>query len=195
MPPSAKGFETVMKSLTRLLGWVFGLTMLALSVMVTIETLVRKLFSISLGGVDELSGYAVAIAGPLAITIALIESAHIRINIFYLRMSRPARRVLDVLSMIALTILSGFLSFFAYRTVMDTYQFKSLAQTPWATPMIYPQSLWLLALLIFTATTLILLAKSFVFLNRKDWEAMDQILAPESLEDELKAELEDLKVR
>ena len=184
-----------MKSLTRLLGWIFGLTMLALSVMVTIETLVRKLFSISLGGVDELSGYAVAIAGPLAITIALIESAHIRINIFYLRMSRPARRVLDVLSMIALTILSGFLSFFAYRTVMDTYQFKSLAQTPWATPMIYPQSLWLLALLIFTATTLFLLAKSFVFLNRKDWEAMDQILAPESLEDELKAELEDLKVR
>jgi len=184
-----------MKSLARFLGWIFGLTMLVLSVMVTIETLVRKLFSISLGGVDELSGYAVAIAGPLAITIALIESAHIRINIFYLRMSRPARRVLDVLSMIALTILSGFLSFFAYRTVMDTYQFKSLAQTPWATPMIYPQSLWLVALLIFTATTLFLLAKSFVFLNRKDWEAMDQILAPESIEDELKAELDDLKIR
>ncbi len=184
-----------MKSLARLLGWIFGLTMLTLSVMVTIETLVRKLFSISLGGVDELSGYAVAIAGPLAITIALIECAHIRINIFYLRMSRPARRILDMLSMIALTILSSFLSFFAYRTVMDTYQFKSLAQTPWATPMIYPQSLWLLALLVFTATTLFLLVRSFVFLKHKDWEAMDQILAPESLEDELKAELEDLKVR
>lgn len=184
-----------MESLKRTLGWIFGLSMLALSVMVTIETLVRKLFSISLGGVDELSGYAVAIAGPLAITIALIECAHIRINIFYLRMTRSMRRVLDVLSMISLSLLAGFLSFFAYRTVIDTHQFKSLAQTPWATPLIYPQAIWLLTLLIFTFATLFLLAKAFIYLKDKNWEAMDEILAPESLEDELKAELEDLKVR
>ncbi len=191
----AKVYETKMKPFVRILGWLFGLTMLALSVMVTIETLVRKIFSISLGGVDELSGYAVAIAGPLAFTIALIECAHIRINIFYLRMSRTTRRLLDVASMIALTVLSGFLSFFAYRTVMDTQHFKSLAQTPWATPLIYPQTLWLIALLVFTATTLYLLLRSLIYLTQKNWDAVDNILAPESLEDELKAELEDLKIR
>ena len=45
-----------MKTYTRIASLVFGVTMLLLSFLVTAETLLRKLFSVSLGGVDELSG-------------------------------------------------------------------------------------------------------------------------------------------
>lgn len=184
-----------MRTITRALGWVFGLTMVALSIMVTIETIVRKMFSLSLGGVDELSGYAVAIAGPLAFAIALIERSHIRINILYLRLSQPARRLLDFFSVCSLALLSLFLSFFALRTVLDTYQLKSLAQTPWATPLIYPQSLWVIAMAVFSLVALYLVGKSALLAHRKDWAIMARCLAPGSLEEEIKAELQDMKDR
>ena len=45
-----------MEVIARLSSLVFGVTMLLLSVAITVETVVRKAFSISLGGVDELSG-------------------------------------------------------------------------------------------------------------------------------------------
>jgi TRAP-type C4-dicarboxylate transport system permease small subunit len=183
------------QAVTRFLGWVFGLTMVALSIMVTIETIVRKLFSVSLGGVDELSGYAVAIAGPLAFAIALTQRSHIRINILYLRLSQPTRRLLDFLSVFSLAALSVFLSFFALRTVLDTYQLKSLAQTPWATPLIYPQSLWVIAMAVFSLVSLYLLGKAALLAYRKDWNSMQRCLAPGSLEEELKAELQDMKER
>ena len=43
-----------MEVIARLSSLVFGVTMLLLSVAITVETVVRKAFSISLGGVDEL---------------------------------------------------------------------------------------------------------------------------------------------
>ena len=184
-----------MQTGVRVLGWIFGLTMILLSLMVTVETIVRKVFSVSIGGVDELSGYAVALVGPVAFAIALAERSHIRINILYLRLSKNARRLLDAASIFSLTILSMFLTVFAYRTVLDTDQFNSLAQTPWATPLIYPQSLWLLSSAIFSWLALVLLARGLWLARRGDWLALDRALAPGSIEEELEAELQDLKKR
>ena len=64
--------------------------MLALSAAVTVETIVRKLFSVSLGGVDELSGYAIAIGAPLAFAVALIEHRRGDIRISRERRGREA---------------------------------------------------------------------------------------------------------
>ena len=76
-----------MQFIARTSGRLFGILMLTLSVVIAIETVIRKLFSISLGGVDELSGYAIAIGAPLAFTVALVNRSHIRINIFLMRTS------------------------------------------------------------------------------------------------------------
>ena len=53
-----------MNHVTRISGIIFGTTMIALSVTIVAEILLRKFFSFSLGGVDELGGYAVAIVAP-----------------------------------------------------------------------------------------------------------------------------------
>jgi hypothetical protein len=58
-----------MEVIARLSSLVFGVTMLLLSVAITVETVVRKAFSISLGGVDELSGYAIAVGAPMAFVV------------------------------------------------------------------------------------------------------------------------------
>ena len=76
-------------------GIVFGVIMISLSLIVTVETIIRKAFSVSLGGVDELAGYAIAIGAPLAFAIAVIEQSHIRINLLYMKLPRPVQAALN----------------------------------------------------------------------------------------------------
>lgn len=184
-----------MQAYARFASLVFGVIMLLLSVAVTFETLVRKLFSLSLGGVDEMSGYAIAIGAPLCFAIALIDRAHIRINLLYQRAGLRMRALLDSASVVALALLALFLAVFTVRTVLETQAYQSIAQTPWATPLIYPQAVWLLAMLAFLAPALVLLAWLVRLGVQGRWREIPRTLGPETVEDELRAELEDLKRR
>jgi TRAP-type C4-dicarboxylate transport system permease small subunit len=184
-----------MNTYTRIASWVFGLTMLLLSFLVAAETLLRKLASISLGGVDELSGYAIAIGAPLAFAVALAERSHIRINLLYQHLGVRAKALLDLLSAVALGALSLFLAYFTVMTVVDTQTYQSIAQTPWATPLIYPQALWLGATLAFALPAVWLACQAIGMLLSGQWQALTRRFGPESVQDELKAELDDLQRR
>ena len=80
---------------SRVASIVFGIIMLVLAAAVTVETIVRKVFSVSLGGIDELSGYAIAVGAPLAFVVTLVEQSHIRINLFHMRMPFKIQAVLS----------------------------------------------------------------------------------------------------
>ena len=54
-----------MRTYSRLLGILFGMLMILLSFAITAETLLRKFVSVTLGGIDELGGYAGPLAGML----------------------------------------------------------------------------------------------------------------------------------
>jgi len=184
-----------MERYARIASLVFGVIMLLLSAAVTVETLVRKLFSVSLGGVDELSGYAIAVGAPLGFAVALIDRAHIRINLLYQRMSVRTRGMLDAASVAALAAMAAFLAVFTVRTLLETQAYRSIAQTPWATPLIYPQAVWLLAMFAFTVPALWLLWRMLARALRGRWDDVVREHGPESVEDELHAELEDLQRR
>lgn len=184
-----------MHTYSRLLGIVFGVLMILLSFAVTAETLLRKFFSVTLGGIDELGGYAIAIAAPLAFTVTLVENSHIRINQLTARLPRPAQAVLDALSVLSMALLAGYFFYFTVETVRDTWEYQSIAQTPWATPLIYPQMLWLIASAAFPIAAILLALQALRLLASGDWRALTRRFGPPSPEAELKAELDDLKKR
>lgn len=184
-----------MKTYSRLCALVFGLMMSALCVVISVETILRKFFNYSLAGVDELSGYAIAVAAPLCFAIAAIEQSHIRINILHMRMPRLVKASLNLLSAITLAALALYLVIFTFRTVDETQMFGSVAQTPWMTPLIWPQSLWLVSMLIFSLCTIILAGRAILFAVRKDTDSLLSNFGPDSVEDELEAELSDLESR
>ncbi|MTH78380.1 TRAP transporter small permease subunit [Paracoccus aestuariivivens] len=184
-----------MQQYTRVLGIVFGMMMLALSAAITAETLMRKLLSISLGGIDELGGYAIAIAAPLAFTVALADRAHIRISQLTNLLPMRVQAVLDVVSVVSLAALSVFFLHFAIQTVLDTWTYKSIAQTPWATPLIVPQGIWLVAMATFPLAAIWLGLRALHLLARRDWRQIRKEFGTPSANEELQAELEDLKRR
>ena len=184
-----------MKTYARFCANVFGLMMTALCVVIAVETVIRKLFNYSLGGVDELSGYAIAIGAPLCFAIAAVEQSHIRINLLHMRMPRMARAGLNLLAAVLLAGLALYLVTFTWRTVDETRMFGSVAQTPWMTPLVWPQTAWLVGMIAFTLATLILAGRAVLLALRGNVDALLRDFGPDSVEDELAAELSDLKDR
>lgn len=184
-----------MQTYARILGITFGIMMILLSLAITAETLLRKFFSYSLGGIDELGGYAVAIAAPLAIAVALVENSHIRINQLTSLMPRTVQAILNGLSAISVALLAGYFFYFTVDTVIDTQTYKSIAQTPWATPLIYPQSVWLVAMATFPIAGIFFAVKAILLFARRDWQGLNRTFGPISAQQELQAELDDLKKR
>ncbi|TYC64758.1 TRAP transporter small permease [Stappia sp. BW2] len=184
-----------MNHVTRISGIIFGTVMIALSITIVAEILLRKFFSFSLGGVDELGGYTVAIVAPLTFLVAAADSAHIRINLLHARLPERPQAMLNVAAAVSLTLLSLFLLYFTVQTVVDTLAYNSIAQTPWATPLIYPQTLWLLTMGVFAIGMFVLSLQAIVMLVKRDWRTLNLRFGPESVSDEVLAELEDLKKR
>lgn len=177
------------------LGTIFGLLMLILSVAVAVETLVRKIFTVSLGGVDELSGYAIAVGAPLAFTVTLIERRHIRINLLHIRLPETWQAILNGLASIMLGMLAVYMLVYSVRTFLETREYNSIAQTIWATPLIYPQFLWVIAMGVFAACAGILALRSFNLMCKRNWQEINLEFHPPSLKEELDRELDDLKRR
>lgn len=184
-----------MTFMARLSGMIFGAMMIGLSFAIAAETILRKFFSHSMAGIDELGGYAVAVAAPLAFLVAASEQAHIRINILHGKLPEKARALLNMVSAVSLALLALFLLYFTWKTVEDTLAYRSIAQTPWATPLIYPQAVWLLAMGTFSIGMLVIAGRSIVHLVRGEWRVLDRKFGPGSAQEELEAELADLKAR
>ena len=181
--------------LERYLGIVFGLVFLGLSVVVTIETIIRKLLNTSLQGADELGGYALALGATLAFTVALIGRAHVRVDVFLVRFPKRLQTWLNWLSSVFLMGFAVLMAVLSYTTLLDSHEYQSVSQTPWAVPLTYPQTLWMLALAIFAAFSTVQAVRATVWMLRGEFARVDAMLAPKSTQDEVQEELEDLRAR
>ncbi|WP_210260140.1 TRAP transporter small permease subunit [Hongsoonwoonella zoysiae] len=91
-----------MKHFASLASRLFGIALIALSVFVSIETIARKLFNFSFEGADELGGYVLAVGSSLAFVVALLDRAHIRIDVLHARFPKKLQAVMDWLSVLSL---------------------------------------------------------------------------------------------
>ncbi len=177
------------------LALVFGLTFMALAVVVTVETLSRKLFNVSLQGADELGGYALALGSTIAFSLALLGRNHIRVDVFHSMMSRRWQAVVNWLSMVSLAAFGIFIAVVAFKVIADTMQYRSTAPTPWQTPLIWPQSVWYVGLVVFALLTLALALRASALLAAGRVDDLNHEFPPRSAKEELKEELDDLALR
>jgi TRAP-type C4-dicarboxylate transport system permease small subunit len=188
--------ETSVKDhIENVLAWVFGTTFLALAAVVTVETLSRKLFNISLQGADELGGYALAVGSTIAFSLALMGRNHIRVDVFHEMMPARVQAFMNWFSIVTMAGFGIFVAWVATKVITDTMEYGSTAQTPWATPLIWPQSVWYAGLVIFAlvATGYALRATGLLASRRID--TLNHDFHPKSAKEELKEELDDLAQR
>jgi len=181
--------------LESLLSILFGGIFSVLVIVVTIETIARKLFNISLQGADELGGYALAIGSTLAFSLAVFGRNHIRVDVLHEKLPLWLQGWMNWFVPTSMAVFAIFLCFVTVNVLTDTISYSSTAQTPWATPLIYPQSIWYAGLVIFACVTSIWAIRATYLLARGRIETLNKEFEPKSAKEEIKEELDDLAQR
>ncbi|MEO5695648.1 MAG: TRAP transporter small permease [Burkholderiaceae bacterium] len=182
-------------SIERWLGTLFGLIFVALSCLVAVETFVRKAFNFSLQGADELGGYALAFGATIAFSLALMGRSHIRVDVFHDRLPAMMQTALNWLSTVCLAAFAVLLAWLAWYVIQDTRSYQSVSQTPWATPLQYPQSAWLAGLIMFALVASGYALRATWLLLRADSATLNHEFGPRTTKQEVDEEVEDLKSR
>jgi TRAP-type C4-dicarboxylate transport system permease small subunit len=188
-PASAK------ERLESVLATIFGVIFLGLAAWVTVETVSRKLFNFSLQGADELGGYALALGSTISFSLALMGRNHIRVDVFHEKLPPRAQAFVNWISIMSLATFAVFIAWIAFKVIADTMQYHSTAQTPWATPLIWPQGVWYVGLVIFAIVACIYAVRATVLLLGGRIDMLNRDFHPKSAKEELKEELDDLAQR
>jgi len=167
---------------------VSGFILLFAVGLIGVEVVLRKAFSISIGGADELSSYALAICISWSLGYALIHKGHIRIDLLYSKLSDKLKSALDVLSLLSMLAFVAPLTYFAYEVFHVSFLRNSTANTPLQTPMWIPQGIWFSGFLAFLVTILIVLVSSLILIFKKDYQGARNIAGASSVEEEIEEE-------
>lgn len=180
------GFIKKTEKISQIAAWCSGLLLFLASIMIAVEVILRKAFAYSIGGADELSSYALAISCTWGFSFALFRKSHIRIDVLYSRLPQKWQNLLDFLAYALLAVYIFTLSYFAFFVVKTSVVKHSAANTPLATPLWIPQSLWFIGLLWFGFTIFIILAGSLYYHVKGNQQLAGQLGGIATLDDEIK---------
>ena len=181
------------RRLTRYGLWLGGALVLAAAVLIGIDVTLRKFFNASIGGADELAGYALAIGTAWSLGAALLDRAHIRIDSLYVLFPRWLRLALDFAGIALFIAFFGLIARHGWSVAQQSWVSGSRSQSAIATPTVIPQSLWLLGLALFVVVCLVLLAHAAILIARRDPASAAQAISTRSAIEEVKEEIRDLK--
>jgi TRAP-type C4-dicarboxylate transport system permease small subunit len=165
-----------------------GLMMAAVTVLIVVEIVMRQGFKRSLGGVDELAGFALAVATSWSFAAVLLDRAHVRIDSLYARFGQRLRALLDILSLAGTVGFIGTLTWFGFQVFQTSLRFNTSSQSSLAIPKAVPQGLWVAGLAWFCLVAAVLLVLCLVAVSRRDWAGVARLAGAPELDAEVAAE-------
>lgn len=150
--------------------------LLLISVCVTLFDVIARPFGLSLGGTDELSGYAMAIATGWGVCYALTTQAHVRIDLLRARVRAAAQSWFDVIAIFSVAAVALAVAYRAWPVLAKTLQTGATANTTLETPLWIPQSLWLAGWIWFAVSATVLSLAACVYLLKKDHKNTDEFI-------------------
>ncbi|WP_052341125.1 TRAP transporter small permease subunit [Salinarimonas rosea] len=158
----------------RAIAVVCGVVLLAAMLLILAEIVLRQLAGHGIGGADEISGYVMAGIAAWGFSYALVERAHVRIDVLTGRLPAPGRALFDLLALAALAAVAGTVTAYGWRVLETTLARGSRANTPLETPLWIPQAIWLSGWAWLTlVAALLTLATAALIAGRRWREAQD----------------------
>lgn len=148
--------------------WFGGALILLAAVLIGIDVFLRKVFVVSLGGADELAGYALAIGTVWALAATLLDRGHIRIDSLYMLLPAPIRIVLDFVGLVLLVGFFALVFWHGLGVFEQSWVSSSRSQSALETPLVIPQAIWLVGLAMFVLVGAALFLAALARLVRGD---------------------------
>ncbi|MCF3973364.1 TRAP transporter small permease subunit [Paracoccus salsus] len=143
----------------RIVALILGFALLLTVAFIMTDVVLRKFGWGSLGGSDEISGYVMAAVASWGLACALVQRAHVRIDVIRSKLARPGQAAMDIFAMIVTNGVVLLIAWHCWPVLQKTLERGSRANTPLETPLWIPQGIWFSGWLWFalTATALSLI--------------------------------------
>ena len=174
--------------LSRIAVWAGGALTLACVFLISFDVVARKFFGFTVGGSDELSGYVFAISTTWAFAYVLLQRGNVRVDVLYQHLPPRLAALLDWLSLVALGVFIGALTWHASSVAQTSWERSAAANTPLATPLWLPQGLWVLGLAWTCVVLALLLIPASIALATGDAAAMKELCGVRSAKEEAEEE-------
>ena len=168
--------------------WIGGGAHLAAAIMVTIDVLLRKIFSVTMSGSDEMSGYVFAAGTTWAYSYCVLHRSNIRIDAVYNLLPRRLCGVLDIVGVVLLLIFNAVLTRHAWEAFATSYVRDSVSITTLATPLWIPQLFWVIGLIAFQITLIFVAVYATLRYLQRDDAAVNRIAGVPTVAEEVEAE-------
>jgi TRAP-type C4-dicarboxylate transport system permease small subunit len=168
--------------ISRVAVWTGGAALLLCAILVSGDVILRKLFSITMSGSDEISGYAFAAATTWAYSYCLLHRSHVRIDALYNLLPAWLRSLLDALGLALLLFYMSYLTNKAIAAFLTSWQRDSVSITTLSVPLWMPQLLWVAGLCWFVLTLAFLLLYVLLSLLLRDVATVQSIAGAMSIE-------------
>jgi TRAP-type C4-dicarboxylate transport system permease small subunit len=165
-----------------------GGLLLLTAFVVAIDVVMRAFFSRSIGGADELSGYALAIATAWGLSFTLLERSHIRIDSAYEKVGPRVRAALDLLSLLAFFVFMGLTTYYAWVVLAQSIRSNAKSISALSTPLAIPQAVWLMGLVFLLLVIALLLAEGVLAMARGNLRKVFELAGSRSVTEEIDAE-------
>jgi TRAP-type mannitol/chloroaromatic compound transport system permease small subunit len=166
-----------------------GLLILAAALLVSVDVTLRKLANTTLGGADELSGYALAIGSTWSFAFVLLARGHVRIDALYQLLPRRLAALCDLVAIGALLAFASLIAWHGAGVLAQSWQLGARSNSSLAVPLAAPQALWWLGYAGFVVCAVLLLLRAVVAMAAGDLAAANRLIGARSIEEEAADEL------
>ena len=149
-------------------GWLAGIGVYGLTIVVFIDVVLRYFFSRSIFIADELSIYFMIYVAFLGAAMTMKQGAHIKVDLLYKRLSKKARLWLDAVTMIVGTLICFIMTYQCAMWVRYTYKTNYISPSILETPMWIPMSVIPIGLFLWSLQYAVLAIKAVNLLIHND---------------------------
>lgn len=178
----------IAERISQILVWIGGTLIILSAILVTVEVILRKVFNTSIGGADELSGYAFGVATSFGFAYALFQRAHIRVDALYNLFPGWLKMFSNLFGLALLGGFAGVVCFTAWDLVADTLKHNSHSITPIRTPLAIPQIPWLIGWIYFVICTFLVLATAIWALLKRDVAGAERLVGNKTIDEQVEEE-------
>lgn len=131
-----------LRTANRWIALLCGTVLLGAVALIMTEVLGRQFPAMRVGGADELSGYVMAAIATWGFSYALVERAHVRIDLIHSRLPVAGRAVLDIVALASVLLVALLVAWHAYDVLSKSLARGSRSNTPLGVPLWMPQIVW-----------------------------------------------------
>lgn len=180
---------SVLRNASRFGLWLGGALVLAAALVIGFDVVIRKLFARSIGGADELAGFALAIGTAWGLGATLLDRAHIRIDSLYLLLPVWVRALLDLAALFAFTLVFGLIFWHGFGVMTQSITAGSRSMSGLQTPLFLPQGAWLAGLALFLVILIALLLRALTDAARGKFAAIVEAVGVRTVAEETQEEI------